>query len=196
MDVPTDADLVDRCIGRQAGAWEDLCGRYADFVHAVARGAGLDSAAAGDVTQEVFVIFWRNLNRLRGSTRLRGWFAVVTKRRAWRVARGQSARAARERAAAREEVAEAPTPDAVVLDLERRHVVRRALRAISDRCRQLLTALFFEPERDYQQLSEQLGMAVGSIGPTRRRCLEKLRVRLADEGISAEDVSPGGPEAF
>ena len=103
---------------------------------------------------------------------------------------------AREGAVARPELADAPLPPDALISLEREQIVRRAFAALAARCRRLLDALFFESvTRPYEKIAADLGIAVGSIGPTRRRCLEALSRLLADEGFEMPDVSGDGADA-
>ena len=193
-----DGDLVRRCLQGEQGAWDALVDRYADLIHAIARRSGLDGALAEDVVQEVFLRLFRNLRRLRDGARVRGWIAMTARRESWRVAR--HTRSSRERAEQagemRSQIA-APLPDEALASEERRHLVHRALGQLASKCRRLLEALFLRESGDYQALSVELGMPVGSIGPTRKRCLQKMVGELAAlnfpfDGIesSPREISP------
>jgi RNA polymerase sigma factor (sigma-70 family) len=77
-----------------------------------------------------------------------------------------------------------PLPDQVIAELEEQHLVRVALAKLDERCNRLLTLLFYQPEpMPYDQIAASLGISVGSIGPTRARCLQKLGKLLKDIGF-------------
>lgn len=189
MAIPTDSELISACLEGDTQAWGQLTDRYVRLVVRVARRSGLDADRAADAAQEAFLALWRNLGRVRDTASLAGWLATTARRRAWRIARLDANRLRREEGRARLEVDPAPLPAEVVLEEERRHLVRRGFASLGERCRRLLDALFFQPQRAYGELAADLGMAVGSIGPTRKRCLEKLRLTLAEGGLSPEHVS-------
>jgi RNA polymerase sigma factor (sigma-70 family) len=193
--APTDTELVSRCLKRERGAWEALVDRYADLVYGIAKRTGLDGAAAEDVVQEVCLLLLKNLHRVRNRERLTGWIAKTARREAWRTARRQRAARAREARTSAPDLDVAPLPDEVVAEMELRHLVRQALDTLDPRCRELLDALFLRGETDYRQLGEELDMPIGSIGPTRRRCLDKLLPALDALGLSPPDVSGGRSSA-
>lgn len=190
-----DADLVRRCLEREAGAWETLVDRYADLVYGIARRSGLDGARSEDLVQDVFLVLLKNLRRLRRHDRLMGWLVKAAKREAWRARRRDKASRAREEDRSRPESDPGPRPEDVLVSEEQRHLVRQAMLSIDARCRRLLDALFLRGEADYRQVGEELGMAVGSIGPTRKRCLEKLLGALEAHGIPPPPVSGVPPAA-
>lgn len=195
MALPADSDLVARCLVREQGAWEALVDRYSDLVYGIARRAGLDGPAAEDVIQDVFLALLKNLKRLRQHDRLMGWVVKTTRRESWRAARRFKSRRARDEASSRPDEDVAPLPDVVVEEEERRHFVRRALAALESKCQRLLDALFLREVGDYQALSVELGMPVGSIGPTRKRCLEKMLRELEALGFPHPEVSAAGGSA-
>lgn len=191
MTSPSDPDLVQRCLEGEEPAWHALTDRYADLVYGIARQCGLQPDDAGDVAQEVFVALLRSLARIRDRDRLAGWIARTARREAWRHARRR--RRVQERDASAPLVTGAePLPDEALQALEEEHAVRVAYGTLGERCRRLLDALFFQPDRPYAQIAEEQGMAVGSIGPTRRRCLEQLKAALAAEGIAPDVSGEGG----
>lgn len=177
MDADTD-QLVRRAAGGERQAWEELVDRYAHLVWSVARSFGLDDATAGDVSQTVWLRLVEHLDRIRDPRRLAGWLATTTRREALRVVRVQR----RQRPSEMVETAPdrtTPAPDELLLDSELLRQVLDAFGELSDGCRQLLRLLCAEPRLDYATISEIIGRPVGSIGPTRARCLAQLR-RLID----------------
>jgi len=196
VNLPTDPELVRRCREGDAVAWEALSVRYADVVYGVARRSGLGATEAGDVVQEVFLALFKSLGRLQRSERLLAWILKTARREAWRQVRRARGAARRDRAASRSEAASGPLPDETMARLEQEQHVREAYQALTERCRRLLDALFFEADTEsYAEVSERLGVPVGSIGPTRRRCLAALEKALAKRGFGPPDVSGDPPAA-
>jgi RNA polymerase sigma factor (sigma-70 family) len=192
---PSDPDLVRRCLAGEEDAWRLLTERYADLVHGVARRAGLDAEGAGDVVQEVFVALVRSLGRLQRAERLAGWIAQAARRESWRQVRRRRAARGREQAAARPEAIRQPLPDAALAALEEEHLVRMAYGAIGERCRRLLDRLFVSGvELSYAEIAAELGVAVGSIGPTRQRCLAHLMRELERLGLRPDAPARRRPE--
>jgi RNA polymerase sigma factor (sigma-70 family) len=185
--APSDPELVQRCLAGDPTAWEALVSRYADLVFGIARKQGVGADGCADVVQDVFLALLTGLPRLRRSDRLLGWVVKAARREAWRKVR-TSRRAARDDArAARSEADPSPLPAAAVEELELRHLVREAYATLGPRCRSVLDPLFLEEDaRAYASLARELGVAVGSLGSARRRCLRELRRELLRRGY------PGG----
>ena len=184
-----DADLVRRCLAGDRTAWAALLERYADLVYGLLWRAGLDEASRADAFQEVSVLLWKNLRRVKDAERLLPWIATTTRRVAWRDRRRRRAREARQTAVARPEASEGGAEEALEA-LEAQQAVRESLAAMEERCRRLLRALYFESGTgNYDDVAKHLGIPRGSIGPTRRRCLERLRAELSARGVVADDVS-------
>jgi RNA polymerase sigma factor (sigma-70 family) len=145
----------------------------------VARAQGLGTNEAADVVQTTWLELLRRLHEIRTPQALAGWLVTTAKREAWH-ARSRDRRLAHEDA---EALAELPaehsdTPE-LVETAHRRQVLWRHVQRLSDRCRELLRIVAFVDRPDYDVVSEALGMPRGSIGPTRGRCLAKLREALA-----------------
>ncbi len=131
----------------------------------------MDRDACEDVYQEVFSIFVRRMGTIRRSTALPKWFITTTHR----VCHQWFKQAQRSRAEQTHPIDDpVPAPD-LLLEWERQHVVRQALRRLGGRCEELLVALYTDqgPEA-YEDVARRLGIPEGSIGPTRARCLGKL----------------------
>ena len=162
----------------------ELVDRYGRLVYAVARRSGLSEADADEVFQNVFTIVCRKLETVREHDRLVGWLARTAAREAGRV--GQRTR----RAAPIPDHLEAPVESEEDLaTIEQEHLVREALRKLGGRCERLLVALFLTlGEPDYDTIAAEMGMRVGSIGPTRARCFRKLETILEEMGIGADSL--------
>jgi RNA polymerase sigma factor (sigma-70 family) len=147
----------------------------------VARAAGLSSSDAEDVLQTVWMRLLAHLDDIHTSAALTGWLVTTTRREAWRV----SAAARRQVPADTELLSMLPDPgpgseEQVVLDDQRR-ILWQAIGQLSPRCQELLRIVAFVPRPDYAAVAAELGMPTGSVGPTRGRCLAKLRSLLAGD---------------
>ena len=209
--------LLERCRAGDAAAWDALVTRYRRLVWSVILEARLSPEAAEDAFQQVFAALVEHIDAIRDDEALPSWLITTTKRCTWRM----SAKSRRERdrgTAARGEGGEAGrdgsplganTSDVSAVaderispaDLSRlteRQLVRDSLERLGGKCRDLLEALFSAPaEPNYTLISARLGLRVGSIGPTRARCLEKLSVILGHLGFGTEPevATPNaGPE--
>lgn len=186
--LPSDADLVARCRQGEAAAWEALVMRYQRLVYAIVRRFGDDEHTAADVFQTVFTRLLAHLPRLTEPDRLQAWIVTTAKREALLLRR----RARRTESMTRgddeggdaapdwEPADEAANPQQSLDDLQQQHRVRLALDRLEERCRSLLTLLFRDEDEKvpYEEVSRRLNLPVGSIGPTRARCLAKLRQLL------------------
>lgn len=178
----TDRKLIIACRRGDERAWETLIARHERLVFSIARRHGLSADDAADVTQKVFIILLRSIARLPDDVNLGGWLTTVTRRHTWRA----FARLGRELPGEKEDVAESATllghQTADPIDRwEMLQTVHEALNRLSERCRQLLLALYFDPaEPSYAEVAARLNSPVGSIGPTRARCLAKLKALLEE----------------
>jgi RNA polymerase sigma factor (sigma-70 family) len=177
-----DARLVARCLAGDAVAWEALVRRYQRLVYTVARRAGLDEHAAADVFQAVFSRLFEQLGNLRQPERLQAWVVTSAKREALALLRRQARTVPLDGGDGDGDGADAiaddgPLPEELLGDLQLLHRLRLALERLDERCRRLLTLLFADDDErlPYEEVSRRLALPVGSIGPTRARCLGKLR---------------------
>jgi len=164
--------------------------RHERLVYAVARSYRLSDGDLADVFQEVFAALVGGLPRLREPRTLVRWLSSTTQR----IARATALRRRREHALSAgdpTELAIPATQAAIEADLERleeQALVRHAMEALPPRCRRLLEALYYEdPVPAYADIARRLGVPMGSIGPTRARCFERLRAAL-----SALTTDPAG----
>ena len=171
------AELVSAAADGDSVAWDDIVERYARLVWSVARGFALSAADAADVSQTTWLKLVENLGALREPEHLGGWLATTARHECLRVLR----KSGREIVSADTDLdveSGEPTPESVVLDTERDQLVWLSLGEIPQRCQVLLRALADAPPASYQEISAALKMPIGSIGPTRSRCLDQLRKRL------------------
>ncbi len=198
FDPAEDARLVGRCLDGDARAWDALVRRHERLVYGIARSYSLAEEDLGDVFQDVFAALVKGLPRLRDARALVRWLASTTDR----IALATALRRRRERAMSTdpEGMDELPGGGAWVgADLEvheERALVRLALAGLSERCRHLLEALYYEdPTPSYAELSRRLGVPIGSLGPTRARCFERMRHGLAALA-GGGGIRSGGPATF
>jgi RNA polymerase sigma factor (sigma-70 family) len=183
-----DQELIARCLDGEDAAWETLVRRYQRLVYSIPLKAGLGEEAAADVFQSVCLRLVEHLGTLKDRGKLASWLITTTTRESWRTANRHRREAPigeggdSDDAAALPEVADVrPLPEHEQLQLEEQQRVRQAVEALSERCRSLLELLYYTEDRpSYEEISRRLTMPVPSIGPTRARCLEKLR-KLLDE---------------
>jgi RNA polymerase sigma factor (sigma-70 family) len=155
-------------------AWDALVDRYGRLVWSVVRGFRFDSATAADVSQTVWLRLVEHCGRIRDPERLPAWLATT--------ARNESIRATRRMARAvptefSVEMADdaAPPLDERLLEDEQLRTALAAFDQMAPKCQELLRLLCTDPPLDYEAVSQVLEMPIGSIGPTRARCLERLR---------------------
>ncbi len=183
----SDADLVQACLDGDAAAWDEVLRRFGRLVYSIPRRYGFSDADADDVFQTVLTILFRKLDTIRDRDRLSAWLIRTTHRECYRIGKQSGRYAELDRDI--EDVNEPTGEDAELW--ERRQLVRQGLRRLGGRCEQLLTALFVTPgQPSYETIARQLDIKVGSIGPTRARCFEKLEKILVVLGLA--EAEEGG----
>jgi RNA polymerase sigma factor (sigma-70 family) len=198
------AALVAAAAAGDRGSWEQLVDAYVGLIWAIARGYRLSDGDAHDVTQTTWLRLVEHIDRLSDPSRVGAWLATTTRRECLRVLR-QSRREVL--LAAWDDIDDAE-PDADPVDAalirgEQAVSVREAVSTLNPRCQALLEMLVLDPPPSYEEVSAALGMPIGSIGPTRGRCLRRLRLLLDERRIadtdgfisSVEDAARRGREA-
>jgi RNA polymerase sigma factor (sigma-70 family) len=194
-DDPAVTSLVTRARNGDKHAWGELVERYAPLVWAVCRRNRLDRADADDVSQSVWLRLVEHLGGLREPAALPGWLATTTQRECTRVLR--AARRLETLGDSLDPVAAhtRQQPVAVeeeVLMAERHDALRDAFTCLPPECRRLISMLVTDPPVPYAEISSRLGIPVGSIGPSRARCLDKLRRSPPLAALIDKDVNSGG----
>jgi RNA polymerase sigma factor (sigma-70 family) len=182
-------DLVTRARDGDKQAWDALVERYATLIWTICRRYRLGDADAEDVGQSVWLQLVDHLHKIRDPAALPGWLATVTRRECLRVL-----------SAARGSLAggyvmdveilpdeQAGTAEQELLAAELHAALREALRDLPLSGQHLILLLLEDPPVPYAEISARLGIAVGSIGPTRRRCLNKLRRHPAIAALANTD---------
>jgi RNA polymerase sigma factor (sigma-70 family) len=178
--VESDRDLIRRCREGSAGAWHQLLNKYERLVYSIALRYGLSRDDAADIAQITFTILIQSLDSLAEDSRLGPWLATVARRHTWRLLERNRREAASERLEDTD-IAESAVllgkSDAESIEhWELTEWLDAGLSKISENCRKLLLALYFQPERSsYAEVAERLDMPIGSIGPSRARCIKRLK---------------------
>ena len=169
-------DLVTRAKNGEQQAWDALVERYAPLIWSICRHYRLEASDAEDVGQVVWLKLVTHLDHLREAAALPGWLATTTRRECGRVINAADARRAGERVLIAESIpdTETATVEQELLVAEQQAVLRDALARLPPGCQQLLVLLSADPPVPYAEISARLGISVGSIGPNRRRCLDRL----------------------
>lgn len=178
------ADLVHSASQGDQEAWKELVARFGGMISSVGRRHGLSPADVDELQQTTWLRLVENFHRIEYPERVGGWLATTARRESLQILR----RASRFSSGADQillnipDVKE-PEIDARPLAQERDLVLKAAWARLKPRCRELLSFLVAEDPLGYKDLSKLLSMPIGSIGPTRARCLEHLRSLLAEEGL-------------
>lgn len=174
----TDWEIIQACRQGHAQGWETLLHQYQRLVYSIPLNYGLSGDDAADIVQITFTFFLQNLADLREDSHLASWLATVAKRHTWRLMQKKR----RESPHGPEDLNDSPlllTQPSTHKPMERTEMVQwleQGLTQLEGRCQNLLTALYFDPvEPSYQEVATKLHLPVGSIGPMRARCLQKLK---------------------
>lgn len=180
----SDARLIRHCLNGNDRAWGALIDKYRNLIYSIPIKYGATPEDAADIFQSVCVELLSELPRLRKRASFRSWLITVTAHQAFQWKRKTRRRAEEELTPAEEERLETdPSPD-LVEQVQREQVMREAIAELTPRCREMITLLFFhEPQLPYRDVARQLGLAVGSIGFIRGRCLKRLQRMLEGRGF-------------
>ena len=176
--LPSNAQLLAGAAAGDQAAWNALVERYGRLVWAVARGFELSPADTADLSQTAWLRLVENLGSIAEPDALGSWLATTTRREAIRLLRKRSREVLAEEQEERSDEG-VGGPEEKLLAEDEYEQLRSAMAQLPERCRALLRVLAADNRATYAQLSEAVGLPVGSIGPTRARCLEKLRAQLS-----------------
>lgn len=151
----------------------------------VVRAYGLDRTLAEDVVQSTWLTLVRRHETITEPRAISGWLTTTARREAWRVAKGHSRATATEDDHLEPLLPTEESAEERAATSDERSRLWGAVQTLSERCRRLLRIIAFEDRPDYARIAADLSMPIGSIGPTRQRCLAKLRTTLAATGFSA-----------
>ena len=179
----SDEELLRRCREGDEKAWEEVIDNNKRLIYSIPLNFGLTTDDAADIFQQTFISLVQNLERLRPDSNLSAWLATVARRHALHHLRKRK----REQLGTTEDFGESNQflstagMDSTV-QFEQMQMINDGLNQIGRRCRELLLALYFDSQQpSYGEIAERLNIPVGSIGPTRGRCLERLRQALSEE---------------
>ena len=199
-DDPHVVALVIRASGGEQDAWNELVDRYAPLLYTICTRYRLSNHDIEDVGQSVWLLLVEQLGKLREPAALPGWLATTTARECLRVVRAAS-KAERLATGLDDSVlfVDNAVIDEEILVAERNAALRAAFAELPPRCQRLLSMLISDPPHSYAEIHAELGIPVGSIGPQRARCLERLRrsdaLAALGEGEEKIDIRGGEPGA-
>lgn len=180
----SDQRLVKECLAGNEEAWSLLIEKYKALIYSIPVKYRLPPHEAADVFQATCVELLNRLPELRAPRALPKWLMQVAHHQCFRFKKQQ------ERLVSRDGDADLPEPETpaiaetLVQQTQEEQMLREAMAALSPQCRRLVELLFFEtPARPYTEIAVDLGLAVGSIGFTRQKCMDRLRKHLGDLGF-------------
>jgi RNA polymerase sigma factor (sigma-70 family) len=163
----------------QSEAMAELVAMLTPILWHTVRAQRLDKESTEDVLQTTWLALVRSAESISDPRAVLQWLIVAARREAWRVMRGQSRQVPYEIDDDDVSTADSDQPDNVVLRGVSDSVLWSHVAELPERCRTLLRVIAFADRPDYPELARSLGMPIGSIGPTRGRCLAKLRASLS-----------------
>lgn len=181
----TDRELVASCLSGDEQAWRELIDRYNRLIFSIPLKQGLSRDEAADIFQAVCLDLVAELPRLRDPQALPAWLIQTTLHKVSKWRRRNDRYVPHEGTQIEDAPApDADMPDALIREAQQTQALRDAVAALSDRCQRMVHMLFFEtPARPYKDVASQLGVATGSIGFLRGRCLDRLRSALEGIGL-------------
>ena len=182
-----DPQLVRECLAGNEKAWSALIDKYKNLIYSVPVRWGFSQADASDIFQSVVAELISHIGNLRDPNALPGWLIQVASHKCNRWRQEQARETASEESETMALTAPEPglTPEALLEQARKEQALRQALQHASPRCRELIRMLFFEnTARPYPEVAASLGIATGSVGFIRRRCLDRLRKYLVEAGLS------------
>jgi RNA polymerase sigma factor (sigma-70 family) len=180
-----DARLVRECVSGSEDAWRALIFRYKNLIFSIPVKYGFSVDDSTDIFQMVCLDLLSELPKLRNAKALPKWIMQVTAHRCFHRKRQQQRTDVLDPESKEFEVTVPARAEDILREACDEQSLRQAIAELSPRCRELVQMLFYdEPARPYQEIAKTLGIAVGSIGFVRQRCLEKLRKRLLDAGFA------------
>ena len=180
-----DRELVASCLSGDEQAWSELIDRYNRLIFSIPLKQGLTRDEAADIFQAVCLDLVAELPRLRDPQALPAWLIQTTRHKVSKWRRRNDRYVPDEGTHTENAPApEADMPDALIREVQQAQALRDSVAALSDRCQRMVQMLFFEtPARPYKEVASALGVATGSIGFLRSRCLDRLRSALEGNGL-------------
>jgi RNA polymerase sigma factor (sigma-70 family) len=181
----SDERLVKACLDGNEQAWSALIDKYKNLIYSVPIKYGASPEDAGDIFQAVCLELFSQLSNLRQPGALRGWLVTIAAHQAFHWKRKHKRRSTIEQTTLDEEdFAEPTVPPDIADEAEREQIMRDATAHLSPRCQEMIRLLFYvDPPLPYREVAKRLGLAVGSIGFIRGRCLKHLQKALVKKGL-------------
>jgi RNA polymerase sigma factor (sigma-70 family) len=182
----SDRELVKGCLRGREEDWNLVIDKYKNLIFSIPIRYGLSREEAADIFQSVCLELIQELPKLREPKALPKWLMQVTAHKCYHWKRQSSRLVPHENGEdPGPEASEPPRAELNLHEAEQEQMLREALAGLSERCRELIHMLFYEePSRPYQQVAASLGLATGSIGLLRQKCLDRLKERLNSLGSS------------
>lgn len=184
QSAQSDERLVKECLAGKEEAWSQLIDKYKALIYSIPVKYRLPPDEASEVFQATCVELLKSLPQLREPKALPKWLMQVAHHQCFRWKQQQ------QRLVSRDAEPDLPVPEtpaiaeSLVQQTQEEQMLRNAMAALSPQCRRLVELLFFEsPSRPYAEVAEELGLAVGSIGFTRQKCMDRLRKHLNELGF-------------
>jgi RNA polymerase sigma factor (sigma-70 family) len=178
-----DDRLIRACLNGDDRAWAALIQKYKNLIFSIPLKYGASQEDAADIFQSVCMDVFTELPRLRDPGAFRGWLITVTAHQAFHWKRKTRRRSEEALSSEEETLATEPSPD-IVEQLEQEQVLRESITRLSPRCQKLIRLLFYtQPQMSYRDVAKALGVATGSIGFIRGRCLTRLLKTLEQAGF-------------
>lgn len=179
-----DTRLVKECLSGNEVAWSSLIDKYKALIYSIPVKYGLSQQEAADVFQATCMELLTRLPQLREPRALPKWLMQVAHHECYRLKRLNQRVVSRDAEPDLPEPETAAIAESLVQQTQEEQMLREAIAALTPQCQRLVELLFFEtPSRPYTEVAVQLGLAVGSIGFTRRKCIERLRRQLEELGF-------------
>ena len=183
-EAQSDSQLVKKCLVGNEEAWSSLIDKYKALIYSIPVKYGLPPQEAADVFQATCMELLARLPELRQPRALPKWLMQVAQHKCYHWKRQQQRIVSRD---AQPDLREPEAPavaESLLLQTHEEQMLREAMAALAPRCRRMIEMLFFEtPARPYSEVAAELGLAVGSIGFTRQKCIERLRRLLEEMGF-------------
>jgi RNA polymerase sigma factor (sigma-70 family) len=178
-DASDVAGLVRRAAEGDRWAWERLVDQYSRLIWAITRDFKLTESDAADVAQVTWMRLLEHIDRLRSPDRVGSWLAATARNECLRILTARrKVVLGHDDDVLEASVTPGPEVDERLLAAENAELVRQALSCLPARSQRLLELLMADPPASYAEISDELGLPIGSIGPTRSRCLARLRELL------------------
>ena len=181
QEVWSDDRLVRECLNGNQDAWSALIDKYKKLIYSIPVKWELPCEEANDIFQAVCVDLYTELRHLREAKALPKWLIQTTLHKCAKYRRHEARFTGEE--LSEDATSSHPATEVILEEVQQEQILRESILAVSGRCVEMIRMLFFEtPARSYAEIAQELGLATGSIGFIRGRCLERLKKQLLSRG--------------